>query len=82
MPPGRMVNLPLHSRTSQIAILCYSVGVTLWHLAPFFDSYAILAFFNAIQICHEIKAIIAFSFLTWILRNILCFERSRMPLIV
>jgi len=29
--------------------------------------FVLFPFFNAIQICHEIKAIIAFSFLTWIL---------------
>ena len=82
MPPGRMVKLRLHSRASQIAILGFSVGVTLLSSTPFFDTYAILADPRATQGCHEIKAIMAFSFLTWILRNTLRFERSRMPLTV
>jgi hypothetical protein len=43
------------------------------------DSYAILADPGVIQGCHDIKAIIAFSFLTWIIRNTLRFERSHMP---
>lgn len=51
-------------------------------LDSFFDTYAILADPRATQGCHEIKAIMAFSFLTWILRNTLRFERSRMPLTV
>ena len=79
MPPGRMVNLLQNSRVSQIAILV-SVGVTLFALGSFFDSYAILDFVD--QICHEIKGIIAFSFLASILRNTLRFEGSRMPLTV
>jgi hypothetical protein len=65
---------------SQVAVLGSSVGVPLLHSALFFlDSYAILADPGVIQGCHDIKAIIAFSFLTWIIRNTLRFERSHMP---
>jgi hypothetical protein len=82
MLPTRMANLRLHSRASQVAILVFSVGATLLHSAPFFDSYAILVDPRFTQGCHDIKGIMAFSFLTWILRNTLRFERSRMPLTV
>ena len=74
MPPGRMVKLSLHSRASQVAILGFSVSVTLFTLCSFFDTYAILADSNATQGCHEIKAIMAFSFLIWILRNNFAFS--------
>ena len=82
MPPGRMVKSPLHSRASQVAILGFSVGVTLLHSAPFLILILFLADPRAAQGCHEIKGIMALSFLMWILRNSLRFERSRMPLIV
>ena len=66
----------------KLRFLGFSVGVILLHSAPFFDTYAILADARATQGCHEIKGIMAFSFLTWILRNTRRFERSRMPLTV
>ena len=44
-------------------------SVSLFALGSIFYSYAILADSGASHACHEIKAIMAFSFLTWILRN-------------
>lgn len=57
-------------------------SVSLFFTRLLFDSYAILVDASATQGCHEIKGIMAFSFLAWILRNTLRFERSRMPLTV
>jgi len=81
MPHGRMVNLVLHSPASQIAILGSLVSVILT-TSTFFYSYSILGASGAAQSCHEIKAIAAFSFLTWILRNSFLSSILYMPLTV
>jgi hypothetical protein len=44
-------------------------GCHSFALGSFFGSYAILANSDAAQICRELKAIMDFPFLTWILRN-------------
>ena len=62
--------------------------VVRWHVTPlhsaqFQNSYSILVNPGVTQFCHEIKAIMAFSFLTWILRNTLASSvRAYMPLTV
>jgi hypothetical protein len=70
MPPGRIINLSLRPRASQLAILGFSMVCHSFALGSIFNSYSILAESAVdIRFCHEIKAIIAFSFLAWILRN-------------
>ena len=63
-----MVRLSMLSPTSQVAILEFLVSFTFWTL-PLFDSHLILGVPGAVQGCQEIKAIMAFSFLLWIMRT-------------
>jgi hypothetical protein len=73
MPPGRMVKSLMLPPTSQVAISGSLVSVILF-TTPLFDSYPIVGIPGVVQGCEEIKAIMAFSFLLWILCSSFSFE--------
>ena len=81
MPPGRMVKSLMFSPRSQVAISGSWVSVILF-TTPLFDSYPIVGDPSAVQGCHEIKVIVAFSFIAGILRSSFSFECLCMPLTV